>query len=84
MLARAENIQNGDGLPDQTGADRGDGERLRLFTMRLMPACDRVPSPAQILCQVLFHLRHRIEQHRVQVRIQLRQQSDAVALYLNP
>ena len=28
MLARAENIQNADGLPEQTGADRGQGERF--------------------------------------------------------
>jgi len=84
VLARAENIQNGDGLPDQTGADRGDGERLWLFATPLMPACDRVTDPAQILCQILLHLRRRIKQHRVQVRVKLRQQADAVALCPNP
>ena len=84
MLARAENIQNGDGLPDQTGADRGDGERLWLFATPLMPTSRRASGPAQVFSQILLHLRRRIKQHRVQVRVKLRQQADAVALCPNP
>ena len=44
MLGRAENIQNADGLPEQTGAERVQGERLLAFhpapNARLSP-----PSP---------------------------------------
>jgi len=46
-----------------------------------MSAGNRVPGPAQILRQIHFHLRCRVERHRVQVRIQLRQQADADAVF---
>ena len=48
-----------------------------------MPAHDRVPGPAQILRQIHFHLHRRLEWHRVQVRVEFRQQPDAVTLH-NP
>ena len=44
-----------------------------------MPASDRVPGPAQVLGQVHFHLGGGLERHRIQVRVQFRQQADAVA-----
>jgi len=31
----------------------------------LMPACDRVTGPAQVLCQVLLHLHRRLERPAV-------------------
>ena len=48
-----------------------------------MPARDRVPGPAQILRQIDFHLHCRLERHRVQVRVEFRQQPDTVTLH-NP
>jgi len=42
---------------------------------------DRVPGPAQVFRQIHFHLGRRLERHRVQVRVKLRQEANAVALY---
>ena len=38
-----------------------------------MPTCHRVPGPAQIVGQILFHLCRRVEWHRIQVGIQFGQ-----------
>ena len=46
-----------------------------------MAARHRVAKPAQIFSQVYLHQRCGLEGHRVQVRIQLRQQTDAVSLH---
>ena len=42
-----------------------------------MSSRNRVPGPAQILRQVLLHLGGGLEGHRVQVRIEFRQQAEA-------
>ena len=44
-----------------------------------MPASDRVTGPAQILCQILLHLGCGLIRHRVEVRVEFRQEADAVA-----
>jgi thiol:disulfide interchange protein len=45
-----------------------------------MPARDRVTGPAQVVRQILLHLYRRPKRHRVQVRVQFRQEAEAVAL----
>ncbi len=56
-----------------------DGDPTTTLTRLLMPACDRVTGPPQILGQIHFHLGCGLVRHRVQVRIQLRQQAESVA-----
>src|SRR5437762_13072008 len=50
-------------------------------SLHSMSTCDRVPDPAQILRQVLFHLHRRLERHRVQVLVEFRQEAEAVTLH---
>ena len=44
-----------------------------------MPARDRISRPAQIFRQVLLHAGRRVERYRVQVRVEFRQEAEAVA-----
>ena len=47
---------------------------------RLITAGDRVTGPAQVVRQILLHLYRCPKRHRVQVRVQFRQQANAIAL----
>ena len=44
-----------------------------------MTPSDRITRPAQILRQVLLHLGCGLVGHRIQVRIQFRQEAEAIA-----
>jgi hypothetical protein len=45
------------------------GDSTTTLTRLLMPACDRVTGPAQVLCQVFLHLGCGLVGHRVQMLI---------------